>query len=243
MTTYELPPNFESLVATEFDGAFRRIEHYRVHPEMIAWVGRNYSAQPVKILIIGESHYLPDQCSYHRLPEKWYAGVSDDEKTNSGDYFTRRIIVRGINNNWKERSKTIYRNIERALLESTLFREKPTNAFTEIAFMNYFQRPAQRAGDSIAATGIDSRIAASVHLAVTGIIAPDIVVFTSRLAWSHAKNHYSSNPAAGGIEPINTPHPGSAWWGRRSEKYQGKTGKERFIGDLNAAIAEKLLRG
>lgn len=243
MKHYELPEEFDSLVSVEFDEALSQIEHYLAHPEMMAWVGRNYSAQAVKVLVIGESHYLPSIRTYHRLPGQWYAGIPDDEKPDSCHYYTRRIIVNGIRFKWKERSKTIYRNIEKALFDSGLFREKPANAFTEIAFMNYFQRPAEREGDSVAVTTMDSCVAMKVHQAVREIISPDIVVFTSRLAWRHAKNQLAEASMVNAAKLINTPHPGSAWWGRRSKKYQNMTGRERFISQFSAALAETIGRG
>lgn len=149
--------------------------------------GCNYPTNNKKLLLVGESHYLKETSDYHHDPERWYAGVSVSDKDDWGWIKTRNIISNGIQTKWGDRSKAIYRNIEKALFESLMFEKKPLSAFTEVAFMNYFQRPAERTGKSIKVSQRDAEVSYAVFQSVINAIAPNIIIFTSSLAWQHAR--------------------------------------------------------
>lgn len=218
----------------EYEDKLDLIDHYRNYPEMKVWVGCNYSNNSKKLLLIGESHYLKETSDYHHNPESWYAGVSVSDKLDWGWIKTRSIISNGIDTKWKGGSKAIYRNIERALFESLMFKEKPLTVFTEVAFMNYFQRPAERTGKSINVSQIDAKVSYGVFHSVVNIISPNIVIFTSSLAWEHAKKHgVVEFLKEKDVSFIRAPHPGMPWWNKASKAYKNHTGKEHFIEFVN----------
>lgn len=217
-----------------YDSKLDLIAHYKIYPEMKVWVGCNYPVADKKLLIIGESHYLEINSRYHLDPQVWYAGVLSFGKEDWGWIKTRNIISNGISNNWKEKSKNIYRNIEKALFESQIFQEKPVSAFTEICFMNYFQRPAEITGKSINVSSIDSKISSIVLQGVVDAIEPNIIIFTSSLAWRHAQQSgIIAYLKTKNIAVSRSPHPGMPWWNKVSKKYGNLTGKHHFIKFIN----------
>lgn len=162
--------------STEFDERFAHIDHYRIFPEMLPWVGVNYALSFKKLLVVGESHYLPTGRTVHHDSEGWYRRSNELQLDELRGIKTRGTIGNGIGINpsksWKIKSKTIYRNVERALLNSTMFNVAPQTAFTEVAFMNYFQRPGHTSGDSIHVNQLDKEVSVVVFSEVVRIIQP-----------------------------------------------------------------------
>jgi hypothetical protein len=230
----------EAAASFEYDDRLHAISHYQNYPEMMVWVGRNYSQRRAKLLLVGESHYLESTSQYHHDAERWYAGVPVSDKPDRAWIKTRNIIRNGIRTQWRSKSKTIYRNIENALFASDYCAEQPFTAFTEVAFMNYFQRPAQQSGKSIVACGLDAAMAFSVFEEVVDTIAPNIVIFTSSLAWRHANKGKKAEKFLGQrtISYARTPHPGMPWWNKVSRAYQNSTGKKYFIRSVNSGVAK-----
>jgi len=221
----------------EFDNKFDAIEHYQIYPEMKPWVGSEYTHSKVKILVIGESHYLDAGSIYHHDTQGWYEGVKVSDKKDWGWIKTRNIISNGINTKWKDKSKAIYRNIEKALFETELYKEKQLTVFSDIAFLNYFQRPAQQTGKSIKVSKLDSDISNKVVSQVVTTISPDIVIFTSSLAWRHAKRSGFVKVLDDSlIKCTRAPHPGMPWWNRVSKMYGNRTGKQHFINFVNTSV-------
>ena len=99
----------------DYEERLNLIDHYRTYPDMKVWVGCNFPKMDKKLLLIGESHYLDGTSYYHHDPENWHEGVCISDKPDRGWIKTRNIISNGIDTKWKDRSKAIYRNIEKAL--------------------------------------------------------------------------------------------------------------------------------
>jgi len=216
--------------STRYDHLLSRISHYQTYPEMMVWVGKNYPDQPRKVLLVAESHYVGKKFTWHHVPEAWYAGISKDETSQSKGFLTRAIISDGIKNQWRKKAALIYRNIDTALRNSMLFQETPVNAFTEVACMNYFQRPAEVPGESIKVSGLDAKVSDEVFKEVVMAIRPDAVIFTSSLAYRHAcRSQVREFLKEQNIVFTYTPHPGMHWWNRISKKYGNRTGKQRFL--------------
>ncbi|WP_028304595.1 hypothetical protein [Oceanospirillum maris] len=223
--------------SNEFDEALDSVVHYQKYPEMKPWIGCDYATSTIKILVIGESHYLDVGSTYHHDPQEWYGGVIVSDKKDSGWIKTRNIISNGIESKWKSKSKTIYRNIEKALLESSANLSEQKSAFNTIAFLNYFQRPAEQTGKSIKVSKLDSEVSKSVVGQVVKVISPEIIIFTSSLAWDHAKrSNLIKEFDKQSIKYTRTPHPGMPWWNRVSKAYGNRTGKQHFVHFVNAAL-------
>ncbi len=223
--------------STYFDEKLMKIEHYRKYSEMLPWIGYDYKNQKIKVLTVGESHYLSKTSTYHHDPISWYAGILMSNKPDKAGIHTRKVIFSGILTQWKKKSKVIFKNTESALLSSNLFPIKPDSAYDNIAFMNFFQRPAEKSGKSIKVKDLDLTISSQVFTEVVNIIKPDVVIFTSVLAYKYAKNcaaldYLSTNE----ITFTKCPHPATSWWNRKSKMYGNETGKNHFITFINKQL-------
>jgi hypothetical protein len=219
------------------------IKHYQKYPNLIPWIGEGYKTAQNKLLILGESHYLAKDSEYHHDPVLWYEGVDVSQREDLHWMKTANIIKNGLNNGWKEKSKLIYKNLSKALIESEINEFRVDQPFNKICYFNYFQRPADITGKSIKISDSDSQESSAVVGDVISIVKPDIVVFSSTLAWNSAKkagliNHLKEK----GIECFRVPHAGMPWWNRVSKKYRNKTGKHYFISRLQEAIAASTSR-
>ncbi len=222
--------------STAYDRQLAGIGHYQLYPELYPWIGREFHLQPTRILVLGESHYLDPRSAYHHDAAAWYAGLDIQAKDDRHWIKTRTIIANGIKNRWKEKSKLIYRNIEGALHSAGVSVVEEASPFQGMAFMNYFQRPAQVSGASIRVTELDRKHSAAILNSVVDILAPQILIFCSVLAGKEARAAGVLNPLAHRhIRFAVTPHPASRWWHTPMRKYQGKSGKEMFIHALQAA--------
>ena len=224
--------------STEFDEKLDKIDHYVKYPEMRPWVGTDYNNQKVKVLTIGESHYLAKGSTYHIDADDWYDGISMSDKPDKAGIHTRNVIFNGIKTNWKKKSKVIFKNTEDALFLSNLFPVKPESAYYNIAFMNFFQRPAEKTGKSIKVKSVDLAISKQVFSEVVNIINPTTVLFTSVLAYKNAKkNGVLRYLTSNNIPFVKCPHPATSWWNRESKAYGNKTGKNHFISFINEQVS------
>ncbi|WP_448549590.1 hypothetical protein [Thalassotalea fusca] len=226
---------------TIFTAELSSIEHYQKYPNLIPWVGDNYSSATHRLLILGESHYLNKDSTYHHDAETWYRGIDVIAFKDLHWMNTENIIRHGLKNNWYEKSKLIYKNLSKALIESNLDEFNVEQPFHNICYLNYFQRPAETAGKSIKVKDLDSQMSCKVVNDVIGIVKPNIVVFSSALAWHHAEKLGLINALkAQGIEYARVPHAGMPWWNRVSKKYGNKTGKHYFIDFLKKVTLSSL---
>ncbi len=58
-----------------YNEQFIQIEHYRRYPQMMPFVGKEYEAGGILLLL--ESHYLPERSRVHLDADHWYSGNSD----------------------------------------------------------------------------------------------------------------------------------------------------------------------
>lgn len=215
---------------TDFDDSFSQVPHYRLYPQLYPWVGKHYLAQDNKILVLGESHYLDKESKYHLDVAAWYEGVSLANRGDVSHVITRNIVRNGIKNGWSERSKVIYKNIENALLDASISGPAGQTPISTIAFYNYFQRPAEKSGQSIRVTDLDRSHSAATLISVLGILKPSIVLFCSKTAWKAAKASGIVQYAdENDIRLVNTVHPSTSWWNRKMKNHKNRTGKQVFV--------------
>ena len=219
---------------SHFDDLLLKVEHYSRYPNLLPWVGTGYRATPLKLLILGESHYLPEQVVYHLDPEAWYAGVDLPADNSVAWMRTRGVVAKGLETNWKGKSKTIFRRLSVSLAEAGF--SNGAAPFSRLAYMNYFQRPAEVTGDSIRVSDLDRKVSAKVLEEVAQVLQPHAIVFCTKLAWNAAVSQELIESLRGAGRVVDhTPHPGSAWWYRTARKRQGRNGHEVFLDILRAA--------
>lgn len=64
------------MLDTYFDSQLAGAAHFALYPSLLPWVGMGYRKAELKILLLGESHYLPKGVSYHHNVDAWYSGSS-----------------------------------------------------------------------------------------------------------------------------------------------------------------------
>jgi len=193
--------------------------HYKKYPVMKPWVGSNYvSDKHKKLLVLGESHYLPEGSTKSHDLDAWYSGSEDSlDDEEKGWIHTRGIIKKNVEDNYCNSAHGIFRNIAKAVNSVGCQYASPLEAMNDIAFMNYFQRPAEKTGESIHVGQKDVEIATSVLTDVIETLAPDIVIFVSFKAAWHGKCIVESL----NIPVTATPHPTCRWWNKQTKKYGG----------------------
>ncbi|MDT4854181.1 hypothetical protein FQZ97_884700 [compost metagenome] len=223
------------MIDTSFDDQLLQIAHLAQYPNLLPWIGHGFRTTELQVLILGESHYLPRGVCFHHDPATWYAGLDIPDVQSLRWMKTRGIIQKGLASNWKGSSKTIYRQLSSAVEACGVAVERPV--FAQLAFMNYFQRPAEVTGDSIQVSELDRQVSAHTVEGVVRVLQPRVVVFCSRLAWRAARDSglVAALQAAGHVVG-HTPHPASAWWHRPSRKRQGRNGRTVFIELLRQAV-------
>ena len=168
-------------IETELD----KIEHYQRFKIMKPFIGENYFNAKKKILVIAESHFFDHEPTsknpsvnpdINTGPSKWYGStlkVLDPSKYDSIN--TRKIV--------ETSTHPVFKELEIILSMSM---EKYNNrSINNIAFMNGFQRPANKKGQSIKqlASEKDFKVGKETVSKVIEIIKPDLVLFISKYAW------------------------------------------------------------
>lgn len=196
------------------------IDHYTRFPCMKPWVGDKYdSLKNKKLLLVGESHYLPKDSTIHKNAENWYVGNQKSLSEMEVKWLsTAGIINHNKGKNFPKKAHGIYRNACKVINEVTFKYEKPSDIIDHLAYYNFFQRPAEVTGKSIRVTQLDINHSLNVMDGLVSELKPDMVVFVSALAAKHAKNLLKQK----NIPFVVSPHPTSAWWNRESKKYKGK---------------------
>jgi hypothetical protein len=213
---------------TEFDSKLKIFFHYQNHPQMLPFVGK-YWGKYKKLLVIGESHYL-SPCFDITIIENWYnSNINDLDNINSGRARSWTNTSELIDDtDYKPKGHTSWKNIKTAI-HSTGF-DPPEDIFCYIAYMNFFQRPAQKTGESINVTKEDCNIANEALAFIINIIIPDYIFFVSSKAWQYYNKKSFDEGLTG-----HSAHSSCPWWNRKSSKYTKYdpeivvTGKESFM--------------
>lgn len=207
----------------------KEIEHFQSYPEMLPFIGVRWKESKEKILLLGESHFLPEGCK-ERLSDSWYKGKSENLYPDEKKCISTRNIVNNMYLKSEGQKKhPFFLNIARELISSLSY--DGNCAFTQASFYNYFQRPAPY-GASLNAGIEDHQQAYTTLKAVAAIIDCKKIIFTSRKAWSSFtanRSREKSSSVFNGIFLGQTVHPACIWWNRTSKSSGNKTGRQKFI--------------
>ncbi len=206
-----------------------QVTHLRNYPNYLPYISENYDQAKFKVLIIAESHFLHEKYDNKISSDHWYDRSEEvvlKLKDNLSGMNTRLVIkdFNGANRNIKP--YRIFLNLESAYQDVFA----GAQLFKECAYINYFQRPAERNGKSILANKRDHQYAFDNLSILIETIKPDRVIFVSRKAF----DSYKSNVKEVDYKKINVvPHPACAWWNKASPRYgindMPSTGREKFI--------------
>jgi len=193
--------------------------HYRRYPKMKPWVGAGFeSPKHKKLLVIGESHYLPKESDKSRDIDTWYAGSEKDLNEEELKYIsTSGIIKNNYKSNFKNKAHGIYRNLSKVINDMSYGFDNPSEIMDNLAFMNFFQRPAEVKGESLEVDSRDVEESKQILRDVINVLEPELVVFTSSLAGRYGKKVIKDLK----LPFVVSPHPTSQWWNREAKKYGG----------------------
>ena len=172
-----------------FDDELSKIEHYskKHHPEMLPFIGSHYCK--TGILLVGESHFYEyngrnDQENEKKyLEELWYLKPTPEVFSYKGNFNTRDVIHNYLVHR-RTKAHSMFRNPAQCVIDVyCLNHVSDSEAFNAFAFMNYFQRPALNAHQSIDYNSEDIKYAFSTFSSVCKVIRPQRVVFLSKKAY------------------------------------------------------------
>lgn len=193
---------------------------------MLPWVGSHYGRTYRKVLLIGESHYLPDGSTIQRNVGGWYGGSQERLSKDEMEYICTRDVLRAHHKEggiWGEPAQVMF---EHGILPP----KNSDNVYDNFGWYNYFQRPAENEGTGIEVYERDTVEANLVLRANIEILNPEIVIFISSKAWNNARKDDEAFP---GIRLDFVPHPSHQWWNMKTLKYSidnkhELTGREKF---------------
>ena len=180
-------------------------DHLRRFPCMQPWIGSRYrDPRHKRLLVIGESHYLPPGSTIHHDPDRWYRSRQADLCEEEVRWAS---TIGNITGRWY-RAHTIYRAIQDEIARILKENGVTPDAFplNHIAYCNYFLRPAPVAGGSMEGSVRQQDLDVAQEVLRCFILRhdPELVIVTSRFAGRFAENVLQEY----GIPCISTPHPG-----------------------------------
>ena len=199
--------------------------HLRRFPCMRPWIGSRYrDPRHKRLLVIGESHYLPPGSTIHHDPDRWYRSRQADLSEEEVRWAS---TVGNITGHWT-RAHRIYRAIQDEIARILKENGVTPDAFplNHIAYCNYFLRPAPVAGGSMEGNvrQQDLEVAEEVLRWFTLHHRPELVIVTSRFAGRIAETVLREYR----IPFTSTPHPGTRWWNTVSRSYGNVRGRDLF---------------
>lgn len=211
--------------AEYFDKNLKEIPQFKKYKSMMTYVGRNYTKESnPKILLIAESFYLSNESVIHKNPDSWYSGSQKLLTEKEISWMNCRGLIEC---SWKSRGHYIFRELNNAL-SSVL-----TGGFENVAFMNTFQRPACKEGESFRkdCTQKDIEVAIDTINKVQDIIQPDVVIFVAKYPWDLLGSEVKNRGVAKSYSFVCHPATGGLYWHKKSYKH----GKNKFIELLKTA--------
>lgn len=217
-------------------------EHYQRFPSMKPWQGSRYKHPSHKrLLVVGESHYLPDKSTIHLDAARWYSaderqlGFAQNKygqvQEELGWISTSRILGRVKMEERSVKAHSIYCNIAAEVNAVGPRHARYRDALDDLAFYNYFQRPASE-GLSMKLCRVpkDDEMAEKVLIWVVRDLDPQIIIFASSFAADYGKRVLQHRERMTGrhIDYWVTPHPGCAHW--NMPEYTSPGGKMGLTG-------------
>ena len=204
-------------------------DHLRRFACMQPWIGSRYRDRCHKrLLVVGESHYLPNDSTIHHDPDRWYQSSQDDLSEEEVRWASTTGNITG---RWY-RAHRIYRAIQDEI--AWILKESGVTPddfpLNHIAYCNYFLRPAPVAGGSMEGDVRPKDLETAEQVLRWFILRhrPELVIVTSRFAGRFAKDVLRDCA----IPCISTPHPGSRWWNAVTRNYGNVRGRDLFANFL-----------
>ena len=213
----------------EFDQQLQKHAFLQRHYECLPFIGENY--KETRLLLIGESHYVPG-AEVHCVNREDFYDVSFDDLTE-GEYKdwinTRRVFEYRVYD--RENLKGFFANPATEMAgvlhpAEPISTDRIIEAMHHYAFMNYFKRPAYDAGQTIKGlTRQDYRYAYDVSRYIMDVLQPTHIIFVSKKAY-YAFCASATEDVFAQYSIACVSHPSSAWWNRKRK--DGRCAREDF---------------
>lgn len=197
---------------------------YHRFPMLQPYVGEEFGREGAhSLLLVGESHYLPNGSTVHRDAAAWYEGHAEQlNEEERGWISTSDIIREGLHNRFSNKAFSIWKNALWEINDFGFCYDDYLQAGANVAAYNFFLRPAEE-GCSLDIAPEDVRMANEALAFHCDQLRPSGIIILSRLAAHHIE-------ALPDIPSVVTPHPGCVWWNRRSNCYGGNRGRDLLAG-------------
>ncbi len=242
---------------TFFEKALDNIAFFQSHPFLKPFIGQKYTDNEldVKILFVGESHYVKEPFPKITADSLLYDWWSDTPPLiYDTNWYTTRDSIHTFMSEKSGKGYAIYREPCKIYNNCVLNDRKQDvrSIYDSFAFMNYYQIPALYDGMSfwnsllkfnsetnkvhpLSSKIFDKteKLSNDIFLSVLDILKPDKIVFLSTAVYKAFKRQNK-------IYDINkifaTVHPTCPWWNRK--KRDGSTGKQKLMDFFNAVVDE-----
>jgi hypothetical protein len=208
----------EDFLLEKYDEDLRTIPHYKNHPQMLPFIGKNWEKGVEKALLVGES-------SLTVYAFDWYERSSKQLNHNQReDTSVREIIENGLRKDSFGVNR-IFTEIN-SIIKNEYNGKKDLSYFS---FMNFFQRPATKKNKVFDKRDIS--IGNKTIKEVLEILKPDYIFILSRLAWERLNIDYDSKILVKLFDEKKIEfscHPTCSWWNRVTKPYSG-IAKDKFI--------------
>ncbi len=204
------------------------IDHYKSYPAMIPFIGDYYLSQNhKKMLLIGESYYLPNETVLHHSANRWYLSTQKELNEEETEWINCDGLLRC---KWESAGHFIYREINSSIFSLPF--DKKQRAIDEIAFTNYFQRPAEKEGESFKGFCVQEDIERSKKIVnkVIEDLDPELIIFVSKYAWDIGGKEIKLKYKDKIVDFVCHPGTGGRYWHNKNYIH----GKNKFL---------KLLKG
>lgn len=211
----------------KFDYNLQKLAHYQNFPEMLPFIGDNY--EKTRLLIVGESHYLPTGSTIQQNPEEWYKSNNEQLTEKEKGWINTRAVLKDFFISPTYKPFRIFYSIAQAIQEKSLELKNSdvSEIFNNFSMYNFFQRPAESEGESINNTSLDIEKAENTLHHVIQSILPKFIIFVSVKAWESFNTKTFIDLY--NIKFDYCPYPATAYWNTTVEKYGNMTGKQKFI--------------
>ncbi len=207
----------------EIQSKLSKIAFYKQFPAMIPFIGDNYnSTKHKKLLLIGESYYLPNETTLHHSATNWYQSNQDQLDEDEIEWIHCNGLLTC---DWESDGHHIYRELNSCLF--SLGMENNKRAIDEIAYTNYFQRPSEKEGESFKyfCTELDVKKSNEILTSVINILDPEVIIFVSKYSWDIGGRNIISTFNNIVVDFVCHPGTGGRYWHNKEYPHN----KNKFI--------------
>ena len=225
----------------KYDIEFANNDFLKRHPECLPFIGEKYDDS--RLLLIGESHYIPKKAICYVNRSDFYDISYDDLEDgeykgwiNTRSVFENRVYNRvDFKNFFSNPATEIAKIINNTNSPS---KEQRISAMHQYAFINYFKRPAYDRGKTIRGlTDNDYKYAYEITRYIISVLKPKLIIFLSRKAYYAFCDMRKQDDVLIPESMVKSvSHPSCCWWHRKRK--DGKCAREDFSNYISAIFCE-----